>query len=525
MVLGIGPAAGANTPELNRILRLARRPELGPAVARGNVCPTAQHLATNVAVRVTVSRPRWQLRYARCVVVTDLSALLLSAAGYRFWGSVPSFTHAQSVMAAAVVLAGAMSLHAARVWDSRVLGHGTEEFSRLLRAFVWVGVLTALAGLALKEPALRPYAFGVVPIALMLATGGRLLGRLWVGRLRRSGRCMRNVLVVGSGATVAPVIERARRGGAGGWSVTGVCLSDDDGLIRREDGGAARTVQGVPVLGGLDSVVDTVLRFGYHVVCVAPDTGWSSRRLHELTWDLEGTGTEIAVDPGLMEIASRRVVMCPVDGVPVLRLEEPAFYGLQRLTKAVIDRVGGLVLLVLLSPVLLAAAVAVRCSRGPVFYRQRRLGKNGEAFTMIKFRSMVVDADRMQAALADVDTGAGPMFKVRDDPRVTRAGRVLRRYSIDELPQLFNVLTGSMSLVGPRPPLPEEITSYDEAAHRRLLVRPGMTGLWQVSGRSDLSWVEAVRLDLTYVENWSLLTDALIVMRTVRAVLRGSGAY
>ncbi len=261
------------------------------------------------------------------------------------------------------------------------------------------------------------------------------------------------------------------------------------------------------------------------MVCVAPDTGWSSRRLHELTWDLEGTGTEIAVDPGLMEIASRRVVMCPLDGVPVLRLEEPKFYGLQRLTKAVIDRVGALLLLVLLSPVLLVAAVAVRCSRGPVFYRQRRLGKNGEPFTMVKFRSMVVDADRMRAELADADTGAGPMFKVRNDPRITRVGRVLRRYSIDELPQLFNVATGSMSLVGPRPPLPEEITGYDEAARRRLLVRPGMTGLWQVSGRSDLSWVDAVRLDLTYVENWSLLSDALIVMRTVRAVVRGSGAY
>jgi exopolysaccharide biosynthesis polyprenyl glycosylphosphotransferase len=214
-----------------------------------------------------------------------------------------------------------------------------------------------------------------------------------------------------------------------------------------------------------------------------------------------------------------------LDGVPVLRLEEPAFYGLQRLTKAIIDRIGALLLILLLSPILLGAAIAVRCSRGPVFYRQIRLGKNGEPFTMIKFRSMIVDADRLRPELADANDAAGPLFKVRNDPRVTRVGRVLRRYSIDELPQLFNVLGGSMSLVGPRPPLPEEITSYDEAARRRLLVRPGMTGLWQVSGRSDLSWVEAVRLDLTYVENWSLLTDALIVMRTVRAIFAGSGAY
>jgi exopolysaccharide biosynthesis polyprenyl glycosylphosphotransferase len=217
--------------------------------------------------------------------------------------------------------------------------------------------------------------------------------------------------------------------------------------------------------------------------------------------------------------------MCPLDGVPMLRLEEPAFYGLQRLAKAVIDRVGALIILLLFAPVLIVAAVAVRCSRGPVFYRQRRLGRNGEPFTMIKFRSMVPDADKRRTELVEHDTGAGPMFKVRQDPRITRVGRVLRRYSIDELPQLFNVLTGSMSLVGPRPPLPEEVSSYDEAARRRLLVRPGMTGLWQVSGRSNLSWGETVRLDLTYVENWSLLADALIVMRTVRAVVRGSGAY
>jgi exopolysaccharide biosynthesis polyprenyl glycosylphosphotransferase len=524
MVLGIEPAANSNPAELSRILRLTRRPG-GPPGSRAAARPTSQHLATNVAVQVRVARPRWQLRYARFVAATDVAALAASAAAYRWWGSAPRLTDSQLAMATTVVVVGALALHAARAWDPRVLGHGTEEFNRLVRAFLWLGVLTALPGLALEEPALRPYAFGVVPLALVGAAGARLVARRWVARLRRNGRCMRNVLVVGSGVTVAPVIERARRAGCGGWSVTGVCLSDDDGAIRRESGGAVRTVQGVPVLGGLESVLDTVLRFGYHVVCVAPDTGWSSRRLHELTWDLEGTGTEIAVDPGLMEIASRRVVMCPLDGVPVLRLEEPKFFGLQRLTKAVIDRLGALLLLVLLSPILMAAAVAVRCSRGPVFYRQRRLGKNGEPFMMVKFRSMVVDADRMRADLADSDTGAGPMFKVRDDPRITRVGRVLRRYSIDELPQLFNVLVGSMSLVGPRPPLPEEITAYDEAARRRLLVRPGMTGLWQVSGRSDLSWVEAVRLDLTYVENWSLLSDALIVMRTVRAVLRGSGAY
>jgi exopolysaccharide biosynthesis polyprenyl glycosylphosphotransferase len=194
--------------------------------------------------------------------------------------------------------------------------------------------------------------------------------------------------------------------------------------------------------------------------------------------------------------------------------------------KGGLDRVVAALALLLLTPVLLAVAAAIKLtSPGPVLFHQERVGVNGQSFTMLKFRSMVVGADRNLESLRAENISDGVLFKMREDPRVTRVGRVLRRLSIDELPQLLNVLGGSMSLVGPRPPLPAEVARYDAPVHRRLLVKPGLTGLWQVSGRSDLPWDEAVRLDLRYVENWSLTMDLLILAKTVRAVLGSSGAY
>jgi exopolysaccharide biosynthesis polyprenyl glycosylphosphotransferase len=240
---------------------------------------------------------------------------------------------------------------------------------------------------------------------------------------------------------------------------------------------------------------------------------------------LEGTGAELVVDPGLMEIAGPRLHVAAVDGLPLLRLTEPAFTGMPRVIKAISDRLVAGLLLVLTAPVMMALAIAVRSDGGPVFYRQSRVGRHGKLFSMIKFRSMVVDADQRRFELADSNQGSGPLFKLRQDPRLTRIGAFLRKYSLDELPQLFNVLSGSMSMVGPRPPLPEEVACYSRDAQRKLLVKPGMTGLWQISGRSDLSWEESIRLDLRYVENWSLALDIFIVWKTVGAVIRGTGAY
>lgn len=194
--------------------------------------------------------------------------------------------------------------------------------------------------------------------------------------------------------------------------------------------------------------------------------------------------------------------------------------------KRVLDVVLALMALVLLSPLLVITAIFIVADSGlPVLFRQNRIGRGGREFGMLKFRSMVVDAEKHLAALRDAHDGNEVLFKMKDDPRVTRVGKFIRRYSLDELPQLINVLIGDMSLVGPRPPLPAEVEQYEPDALRRLHVRPGMTGLWQVSGRSDLSWEESLRLDLRYVDNWSPIGDLVILMRTFKAVVATSGAY
>jgi exopolysaccharide biosynthesis polyprenyl glycosylphosphotransferase len=246
--------------------------------------------------------------------------------------------------------------------------------------------------------------------------------------------------------------------------------------------------------------------------------------LRRLAWRLEKTHTELVVAPALMEVAGPRTTIRPAAGLPLLHVEHPQLAGARQLVKNVFDRVVAGLLLVLIAPLLLGLALAVRVSSpGPALFRQTRVGRDGRLFTIVKFRTMRQDAERMKVEL--VSDADGVLFKVRDDPRVTALGALMRRHSLDELPQLINVLFGHMSLVGPRPPLPEEVAQYGDDVRRRLLVRPGLTGLWQVSGRSDLSWEESVRLDLRYVENWSLMLDLQILWKTWSAVARGQGAY
>jgi exopolysaccharide biosynthesis polyprenyl glycosylphosphotransferase len=261
------------------------------------------------------------------------------------------------------------------------------------------------------------------------------------------------------------------------------------------------------------------------VVAVAPALGWTPRRLHELAWDLEGTGVDLVVHPGLMEVSGPRLHVSPVDGLPLLRLTEPTFTGIPRLVKAAMDILTASLLLLILAPALLMIYLAVRVDGGASLFRQTRVGRNGRPFRMLKFRTMIVGAERLQESLNGRNEANGPLFKIKNDPRITTVGGWLRKYSLDELPQLFNVLLGSMSLVGPRPPLPNEVACYARDAQRKLLVKPGLTGLWQISGRSDLSWEESLRLDLRYVENWTLALDGLILWKTIRAVISREGAY
>jgi exopolysaccharide biosynthesis polyprenyl glycosylphosphotransferase len=301
--------------------------------------------------------------------------------------------------------------------------------------------------------------------------------------------------------------------------VVGACLSSGDG---------ARLVGlGVPLLGGLEDVADAVRVSGADTVAVAAGASVGPARLRRLSWQLEGTDTDLVVAPGLMEVAGPRLHIRPMTGLPLLHVEEPEFAGARLVAKAIVDRSLATIAFVLSVPLMAILWVAVRVSSpGPAIFKQVRTGRDGREFTLLKFRSMYVDAEKRRAELEQRNERSdGLLFKIRDDPRVTPVGRFLRRYSLDELPQLINVMHGKMSLVGPRPPLPEEVALYHDDVRRRLLVKPGLTGLWQISGRSDLDWDDSVRLDLRYVENWSFTLDLMILWKTMSAVVRGRGAY
>lgn len=424
---------------------------------------------------------------------------------------------ASAVLAAVLggpVLAGL--LLAAGVYRAQGWIHGREEFRRLvLVAACAVGAGSTLA-LALDDPTARVLALAGTPVALAGVLLVHVVGSLMVRSLRRRGRLRQRVVAVGLERSVAELVRTARRDPSAGVEVVGACVAAAQGEL----------VEGVPVLGGPGGVPAALHAVGADTVVL---TAWSDvgqEQLRRLSWDLEGTGIRLLVAPRLAEVATPRLRIRSVGGLPLLDVAEPEFTGARRAVKTCLDYgLTGLGLL-LVAPLLVAVAVAVKVSSpGPVLFRQERVGRHGKTFMMHKFRSMYVDAEDRLEQLSHLNQGGGPLFKLRQDPRVTPVGRFLRRYSLDELPQLLDVLRGEMSLVGPRPPLPREVAEYPGDVRRRLLVKPGLTGLWQVSGRSDLSWEEAVRLDLSYVENWFLGLDLSIILRTVTAVLARRGAY
>ncbi|MFI7588971.1 sugar transferase [Spongisporangium articulatum] len=430
-----------------------------------------------------------------------------------------------------LVAAAAWPLLAARagVYDQRHRGHGTAEFHRL---FVSAAVALAAASTAALAGAdlpgapglLKQFALTGVPVAAAISLLVHVAGRIGLRLLWRRGRFQHRTIVVGMERSVSELVRAVRRDPGCGLVVTGACLTK----VRRQ-GARGAEVEGVTVLGSPDDLVEAVRRAGADTVLVSAFSELSPEQLRRVTWELEGSGVQLLVAPRLTGVGTPRLQIRTIDSSPVVHVEEQAFDGLRGLVKATFDVVVAATLLLLLSLVLLVCAVAVKSSSpGPVLFRQERVGRGGVRFKMTKFRSMYTDAEERRAELEAqraADGASGPLFKMVDDPRVTPVGKWLRRFSLDELPQLLDVLTLRMSLVGPRPPLPQEVELYEDDVRRRLRVRPGMTGLWQVSGRSNLSWDDAVRLDLRYVENWSLLGDLVIMTRTVMAVLARDGAY
>lgn len=484
--------------------------------------------------RSAVRRRTWQHRYAALLVGIDGAAAIVAAiTAYviRFSPTTVPLDAARSngeqlpshsgylLFSLALPLLWVVGLSLARAYDAKAFGIGSDEFSRVIKAAIGLTAGIALVSYATKAEVARGYVVLAMPLATVLCLLGRYVARKGLHRRRYSGSCMSNVVAVGGRDSVTELITELRRDPHSGLRVVGVCWS---GHVAAGD-----THLGVPVLGGFDDVDLAVRATGADTVAVTSSPEMNSGRLRRLSWQLERAETDLIVAPGLMEVAGPRLHIRPVTGLPLLHVEEPEFAGVRRLIKGAVDRIGAFFALLVFSPIILVVAALVRLTTaGPALFRQTRIGRDGREFSMIKFRTMVQNAESMRESLAaSNDNADGLLFKMREDPRITRVGRVLRKYSLDELPQLFNVLGGSMSLVGPRPPLPAEVERYGDDVRRRLLVKPGLTGLWQISGRSDLPWEEAVRLDLRYVENWSLMYDVMILWRTVFTVIRGSGAY
>jgi exopolysaccharide biosynthesis polyprenyl glycosylphosphotransferase len=405
------------------------------------------------------------------------------------------------------------------------IGVGLEELRAVLRA----GTLVVVAGalpvgfVAVPRGALTLFALlklivVAAPFAILLSLVARFLARRVLRRLQSRGSSLRTVVVVGSFDAAQQLSQRIRQEPYCGMRVVGVCLPSVE-LPRP-------VVDGIPVLGSLAQVANVIRALGCDAVAVTSDNATRFNYLRELAWSLEGAGVELLVDPGLVEVAGPRMHIRPLIGFPLVHIEEPHFSGWRRILKRTTDLFLTSIGLLAASPLLLGIAAAIKIhDGGPVIFRQTRVGRGGELFTMLKFRSMVIDAEARKEELVPRNEASGGLFKLRSDPRVTRLGQFLREFSLDELPQLLNVLRGSMSLVGPRPHLMDELAQMPQEAVRRSLVTPGLTGLWQISGRSDLGAEDSIRLDLRYVENWSLTLDLLILFKTARAVLAKRGAH
>ncbi|MDI6629531.1 MAG: sugar transferase [Rhodococcus sp. (in: high G+C Gram-positive bacteria)] len=483
-----------------------------------------------VATRKLTSRRVWEQRYIRRLRVTDVVAVVTAvglAHVVRFGDvEVAGISSTVTYAGVSVVLAGLWIAFLAifRTRSTRVIGNGAEEYRRIVSATFRLFGVIAIVSLLFRIEFARLYLAIALPVGLLALLLSRWIWRNVVSRLRGRGEYKTSVLIVGSRTAAVSMAQSFEKSSASGFAVVGICMpgyeAPRDGVVHIEG-------TDIPVLGDEHDVLDAIEECGADTVAVTATEHLGHKGIRKMIWDLEKTDVDLVVAPGVVDVAGPRLVMRPVAGFPLIHVEKPQYNGATRFSKTAFDFTFAALVLVMISPILMAVAIAVKStSRGPVFYKSERMGIDGKPFSMIKFRSMTVDADKQVTQLLDENEGAGGvLFKMRDDPRVTPVGKVLRRFSLDELPQFVNVLKREMSVVGPRPPLRREVETYNGEVRRRLLVKPGVTGLWQVSGRSDLSWEETVRLDLSYVENWSMVGDLLIIAKTMKAVVGSDGAY
>lgn len=451
---------------------------------------------------------------ALAIISAALFALLLQRGLPGVHDSVAVTSHAYAIWPV-LMLVWLASIALGGGYTDKNLGAGTREYNRVVAASVLAASLVGIICFLFRYDLSRGFylLFFVVGTPMLIIE--RFLARRVTHQLRRHRWLTRRVILAGDPDHVRDILTVINRESWLGYYPVGALVPE----------GSDTTDLGLPVLGVPDDAVHVVEERDIDLVIFAEGAFRNSRGFRSLAWDLENAHAKMVVVPALTDVSAQRVQVHPVAGLPLVMVESPTAQRAGRWGKRLFDIVGASMVILMASPILIGTAIAIKLDdHGPVIFTQTRVGKGGKLFGCYKFRSMCVDAEERLKALQN----EGPnsiMFKMARDPRITRVGHVIRRFSIDELPQLFNVIKGEMSLIGPRPALPKEVAQYASHVNRRLEVRPGMTGLWQVSGRSDLSWEETVRLDLYYVDNWSMAEDLSILARTVGAVLFSSGAY
>ncbi|MGY4543808.1 exopolysaccharide biosynthesis polyprenyl glycosylphosphotransferase [Arthrobacter sp. UYNi723] len=472
----------------------------------------------------------WRGSYSRRLAITDAFVIIWAVAGayiIRFGIDKESQTfehdYTYGLVSVGLIVGWWCMLSAWSSRESRILGAGADEYKRVAAASLWLFGLVATFSYVFRLDTARGYVGVALPAGLVGLLAARWLLRQHINADRQEGKSMSRLLLLGGESAVAHLASSLGRAKYAGYLPVAAYTPG------AHDGPDFEASSGLPILGHRPDTVSILLAIDHcqaDAVAVSAGVQLHPQTLRHLGWELASRNVGLIMAPALTDIAGPRIHTQQVAGLPLIHVTTPTLEGGQRVAKRLFDVAGSAVLIVIASPVMAAVALLVKLDgRGPILFRQERVGIEGKHFRMLKFRSMVVDAEEQLAELTHQNEGSGVLFKIKNDPRITKVGGRLRRYSLDELPQLFNVLSGSMSLVGPRPPLPREVEAYEQDVRRRLLVKPGLTGLWQVSGRSSLSWQDSVRLDLYYVENWSMAGDFIILLRTVRAVFHKTGAY
>jgi exopolysaccharide biosynthesis polyprenyl glycosylphosphotransferase len=470
------------------------------------------------------------VRTSRTLRVVDAFVIIWAVAGayiLRFGLEPNPVVEGQDVsyvwLSLALILAWWLMLEAWNSRQSRILGAGPDEYKRVTAASLWLFGMVAIVSYVLRIDTARGYVGIALPVGLLGLLLARYLIRQHLNVQRQGGGSMSRLLILGGPSAVSHLASTLTRARHAGYLPIAAYTP---GAPKEQ---MTEPIAGLPVLGhnsAVDSILSAIDSCEADAVAVSAGVQLHPQTLRHLGWELASRNVGLIMAPALTDIAGPRIHTQQVAGLPLIHVTTPTLEGGQRVAKRLFDVVVAGLLIVLFAPLMAVLAILIRTdSRGPVLFKQERIGIEGRPFNMLKFRSMVVDAEEQLADLAHRNEGNGVLFKLKNDPRVTGVGGLLRKYSLDELPQLFNIFAGSMSLVGPRPPLPREVEAYEQDVRRRLLVKPGLTGLWQVSGRSNLSWQDSVRLDLYYVENWSLAGDLVIILRTVRAVFHSTGAY